>query len=210
MTPVPVAAGMGINPRQAHSIPMRPVSSAGESVPDAARCKRFEQQVLQHLEAAYALACWLTRVESDAEDVLQEAMLRAYRYCDGRGRDNVRAWLLTIVRNTFFTMRGQELVAAQQETFDEVIHHADDDASPESLLLRDANAQQLRRAIELLPLEFREVLVLREFEECSYKDIAKITGLKMGTVMSRLARARERLARHLRADAEQGRHHAVQ
>lgn len=188
---------------------MRPDSSTADAFPDAARCLRFEQQVLPHLDAAYALARWLTRTEADAEDVLQEAMLRAYRSPSG-SRDNVRAWLLTIVRNTFYTLRSQQQTTGQQDVFDETLHGADDDATPESQFLRNADAQQLRQAIELLPLEFREVLVLREFEECSYKDIAEITGLKMGTVMSRLARARERLASHLCADAEQGRHHAMQ
>lgn len=189
---------------------MRTVSSVAEIRPDAARCLRFEQQVLPHLDAAYALARWLTQGGADAEDVLQEAMLRAYRYYGGGAHDNARAWLLTIVRNTFYTLRGQEPVAALQDTFDEAIHGADGNvATPESQLLRGADAQQLRQAIEQLPLEFREVLVLREFEECSYKDIAEITGLKMGTVMSRLARARERLL-HLCADAPPGQPDAVQ
>jgi len=184
--------------------------------PDAARSLHFERHVLPHLDAAYGLARWLARVEHDAEDVLQEAMLRAYRYYDVGGRDNVRAWLLTIVRNTFYTLRSQVPAASLLDEFDEAVHGADDDAAtPESLLLRDADAQQLRHAIEQLPVEFREVLVLREFEECSYKEIAEITGLKMGTVMSRLARARERLARDLGADAqegqsERGQHHAMQ
>ncbi len=133
---------------------MRYVSSAAEIIPDASRCLRFEQQVLPHLDAAYALARWLTRGESDAEDVLQEAMLRAYRYYDGGGLDNIRAWLLTIVRNTFYTLRGQQPVAALQDVFDETIHGTDS-ATPEFQLLRDADAQQLRQAIEQLPLEFR-------------------------------------------------------
>lgn len=188
---------------------MRPVPSAAEPVPDAARSLRFEQQVLPHLDAAYGLARWLTHAEHDAEDVLQEAMLRAYRYYDGRSDGNVRAWLLAIVRNTFYTLHKQTAASLQDE-FDETIHGGVDGApTPEAQLLRDADARQLRRAIETLPLEFREVLVLREFEECSYKDIAEITGLKLGTVMSRLARARDRLARHLCADA-QGEHHVVQ
>jgi RNA polymerase sigma-70 factor (ECF subfamily) len=183
---------------------MRPVPSAVEST----RSLRFEQRVLPHLDAAYGLARWLTRAEPDAEDVLQEAMLRAYRYYDGGVEGNTRAWLLTIVRNTFYTLHKQ--AAAVQEPFDESIHEVADAApTPEAQLLREADVRQLRTAIEALPLEFREVLVLREFEECSYKDIAEITGLKLGTVMSRLARARERLAQHLCADA-QGEHHAVQ
>jgi RNA polymerase sigma-70 factor (ECF subfamily) len=190
---------------------MRPVSPTAMPHPDATRTLHFERHVLPHLDAAYGLARWLARVEQDAEDVLQEAMLRAYRYYDLGGRDNVRAWLLTIVRNTFYTLRAQVPAASLLDEFDEAIHGVNDEsATPESLLLRDADAQELRRAIEQLPVEFREVLVLREFEECSYKEIAEITGLKMGTVMSRLARARERLALDLRADLDGGQHHAMQ
>ena len=183
---------------------------------DAARNLRFEQQVLPHLEAAWGLARWLASSEHDAEDVLQEAMLRAYRYHDAGCHDNVRAWLLTIVRNTFYTLRTQAQSASLLDEFDEAIHGVDAAAcTPESQLLRDADAAQLRHAIEQLPLEFREVLVLRELDGYSYKEIAEITGLKMGTVMSRLARARERLARDLCAGTEKDQHegdqqHAVQ
>ena len=170
--------------------------------------------MLPHLDAAWRLARWLAHAEHDAEDVLQEAMLRAYRYYDVGGRENVRAWLLAIVRNTFFTLRTQVPIASLLDEFDEAIHGNDEDApTPESLLLREADARQLLGAIEQLPVEFREVLVLREFEECSYKEIVDITGLKMGTVMSRLARARERLARALCAGAAThagGPNHAMQ
>ena len=195
---------------------MRPALSTAMPHPDVIRSLHFEQHVLPHLEAAWSLARWLARTEHDAEDVLQEAMLRAYRYYAVGGHGNVRAWLLAIVRNTFYTSRAQTPVAALLDEFDEAIHGADDDTStPESLLLRDADAQQLRHAIEQLPVEFREVLVLRELDGYSYKEIAEITGLKMGTVMSRLARARERLARDLCASTEKDQHegdqqHAVQ
>jgi RNA polymerase sigma-70 factor (ECF subfamily) len=189
---------------------MRPVPSAAESVADAARNLRFEQRVLPHLDAAYGLARWLARAEHDAEDVLQEAMLRAYRYYDSGSEGNTRAWLLTVVRNTFYTLHKQA-TALRQDEFDEAIHDIADDApTPEAQLLRDADVRQLRDAIETLPLEYREVLVLREFEECSYKDIAEITGLKLGTVMSRLARARDRLAQTLGANAQGEPHHVVQ
>ena len=189
---------------------MRNVTPAAESVPDAARSRRFEEQVLPHLGAAYGLARWLARADDDAEDVLQEAMLRAFRYYHDRGDGNTRAWLLTIVRNTFYTLRKQSPTTLQDE-FDEAIHgSADDIATPEMQLLREADIRQLRDAIESLPLEFREVLVLREFEQCSYKDIAEITGLKLGTVMSRLARARDRLAQYLGAGARGEEHHVVQ
>jgi RNA polymerase sigma-70 factor (ECF subfamily) len=140
----------------------------------------------------------LARAEADAEDVLQEAVLRAYRYYDTCKHDNVRAWLLTIVRNTFYSLRASAPTESAMDEFDEALHGLDGEGiTPESYLLRDADAQQLRSAIQKLPVEFREILVLREFEDFSYKEIANITGLRMGTVMSRLARARERLARQL-------------
>jgi len=193
---------------------MHPASATVSPHPDPARGLHFEQHVLPHLDAAWGLARWLARVDHDAEDVLQEAMLRAYRYYDAGGRDNVRAWLLAIVRNTFYTLREQVPAPSLLDEFDEAIHGTDDDVpTPESQMLRDADGQRIRDAIERLPVEFREVLVLREFEECSYKEIVDITGLKMGTVMSRLARARERLARALCVGAVPqagGPHHAMQ
>jgi RNA polymerase sigma-70 factor (ECF subfamily) len=195
-------------------ISMRSVQTPATLTADAARSQHFERHVLPHLDAAWRLARWLARAEHDAEDVLQEAMLRAYRYYDIGGRENVRAWLLTIVRNTFYTQCTQAPAASLMDEFDEAIHGADDDAAtPESQLLREADAEQLRRAIERLPVEFREVLVLRELEGCSYREIVDISGLKMGTVMSRLSRARERLAHMLCAGAEPhagGSHHAMQ
>ena len=163
---------------------------------------------------AYRVARRLLRDDHDAQDAVQDALLRAIRYFSGFRGTSGRAWLLAIVRNTFYTLRTQVPAVSLVDEFDEAIHGSEDDVpTPESLLLRDADAQQLRGAIEQLPLEFREVLVLREFEECSYKEIVEITGLKMGTVMSRLARARERLARDLCADAAPGaggQHHAMQ
>ena len=193
---------------------MRTVQTPTIPAADAARSQHFGRHVLPHLDAAWRLARWLTRAEQDAEDVLQEAMLRAYRYYDMDGRENVRAWLLAIVRNTFYTLRTQVPAASLLDEFDEAIHGAEDDGStPESELLRESDARQVRVAIEQLPMESREVLVLRELEECSYKEIVEITGLKMGTVMSRLARARERLARALCAGAVAhagGPHHAMQ
>jgi RNA polymerase sigma-70 factor (ECF subfamily) len=179
--------------------------SSAASVFDAARSLRFERQVLPHLDAAWGLARSLARAEPDAEDVLQEAMLRAYRYYDARKHDNIRAWLLTIVRNTFYSLRTDAPTTSFVDEFDEAIHGLDDGPiTPESCLLRDADAQQLLAAMQQLPVEFREMLALREFEEFSYKEIADITGLKMGTVMSRLARARERLARQLGVGTDGG------
>jgi RNA polymerase sigma-70 factor (ECF subfamily) len=185
---------------------MAPALSSVAPTADAGRSLHFERQVLPHLDAAWGLARWLARSQHDAEDLLQEAMLRAYRYYDGGARDNVRGWLLAIVRNTFYTLRTQAASAPSLDEFDEAIHGGDaDPATPELVLLRDVDAVQLQQAIGRLAPEFREVLVLREFEDCSYKQIAEITGVKMGTVMSRLARARERLAQLLCATAGDGR-----
>ncbi len=153
---------------------------------------QFEQTVLSHLDAAYNLARWLTQDDHDAEDVVQEACLRAFRFFDGfRGGDS-RAWLLTIVRHTCYNWlqknRGHELVS-----FDEELDNVESEASAEELLLQSVDQQSLLKALERLPAEFREVIVLRELEGLSYKEIAHIAGVPLGTVMSRLARARKRL-----------------
>ena len=157
----------------------------------------FENSVLPHLDAAYNLARWLTRNEQDAEDAVQEACLRAYKFFNAfRGR-NARAWLLKIVRNTCYTQvrnnRPQELA-----TFDEEVHSEDDGSmNPETLLMRGGDSQLLRRALEELPMKVREVLVLRELEELSYREIAEVSDIPQGTVMSSLSRARERLRQSL-------------
>ncbi len=159
---------------------------------------RFEQVVLPHMDAAYNLARWLTRNDHDAQDVVQEAYLRALRFFDGfRGGDS-RAWLLTIVRNTCFTWLAQNRAPESTTTFDEEMHSAEGQGStPEMLLLQGADQELVRQALEELPAQFREVLVLRELEGLSYKEIAAITGIPMGTVMSSLARARQRLRQSL-------------
>ncbi len=154
----------------------------------------FETAVLPHLDAAYNLARWLTRNDADAEDVVQEAYLRAFRFFGGFHGEDGRAWLLGIVRNTSYTWlqrnRSPELNMALDDQTPEAESH---DLDPEALLLQKADAQTLRHAVEELPLEFREVLVLRELDEMSYKQIAVVADLPLGTVMSRLARARKRL-----------------
>jgi len=157
----------------------------------------FERDVMRHLDAAYNLARWLARNDQDAEDVVQEAMLRAFRFFGGFRGGDAKVWLLAIVRNTFYTQCARSPAAGSIDEFDEAIHGGAEHDDPQSLLLRAADAQNLHAALERLPPEFREVLVLRELEECSYKEIASITNLKIGTVMSRLARARERLQREL-------------
>jgi RNA polymerase sigma-70 factor (ECF subfamily) len=160
---------------------------------DADSARRFEAMVMPHLGAGYNLARWLTRNEHDAQDVVQEAYLRALRAFDGYRGGDVRAWMLTIVRNTCFTwlQRRGALPAASADDAAEVPDHPE--AGPEAQVLRRADAQVLRGALQDLPLEFREALVLREIEGLSYKEIAEVAGVPLGTVMSRLSRGRKQL-----------------
>jgi len=154
----------------------------------------FEEAVLPHLDAAFNLARWLTRNAQDAEDVVQEAYLRAFRFFDGYQGGNMRSWLLTVVRNTCYTWLHQNRAQQPTTTFDEELHtDLTESQSPEKLLLRDADHQLLKQALEELPPAFREVLVLLELEGLAYKEIAEVVGVPIGTVMSRLARARHRL-----------------
>ena len=154
----------------------------------------FEKAVLPHLDAAYNLARWLTRNDADADDVVQEAYLRAFRFFGGFHGEDGRAWLMGIVRNTSYTWMQRNRSPELNMPLDEELHEVESkDLSPEALLLQNVDAQILRKAVEELPLEFREVLVLRELDEMSYKQIAAIADLPLGTVMSRLARARKRL-----------------
>jgi RNA polymerase sigma factor (sigma-70 family) len=153
----------------------------------------FEQTVIPHLSAAYNLARWLTRNGNDAEDLVQEAYLRAFRSFETFQGQDGRAWLLAVVRNTCFTWLRKK---ADQPTveFDEQMHSAADESpNAESVLLNQAALGSLQDCLEALPLEFREAIVLRELEELSYKEIADIARVPVGTVMSRLARARKRL-----------------
>ncbi|MBV8200536.1 MAG: sigma-70 family RNA polymerase sigma factor [Acidobacteria bacterium] len=157
---------------------------------------RFEALVLPHLDAAYNLARWLTRHDDDAEDVVQTACLRALRFFDGFQGANPRGWLLTIVRNTFYSWVAQRREHEAATPFDEELHTVEQaGGGPEAELLRHADAELLRHGFAALPVAFREVMVLREIEGLSYKEIAAIAGIPIGTVMSRLARAR----RHLQA-----------
>ena len=156
--------------------------------------ERFEQLVLPHLDAAYNLARWLVGNTADAEDIVQEAFLRAMRFFDGfRGGDS-RAWLLKIVRNTSYSWVRKNRPARLADEFDETIH-SDESASEnaEVKLLSRAQSERVREALEALPLTFKEILVLREIEGLSYKEISEVTGVAMGTVMSSLSRARRRL-----------------
>ena len=159
---------------------------------------RFEQAVLPHLDAAYNLARWLTRNDHDAQDVVQESYLRALKFFGGfRGGDG-RAWLLKIVRHTCYDWLRRNRRYEPLTEFDEEPRSVESAApDPEALLLRAAESRSLRQALEELPVEFREVVILRELEELSYKEIADIANLPLGTVMSRLARARQRLQQAL-------------
>lgn len=163
---------------------------------------RFEHCVLPHLDAAFNLARWLVGNDHDAQDLAQESCVRALKYFDSFHGTDARAWLLTIVRNTTFTWLRQHRMQAltitiEDDYFDSAAAASDasglSSPNPETQLVQQADADQLRQAIERLPVEFREVMVLRELEELPYKQIATITGTPVGTVMSRLARARKRL-----------------
>lgn len=169
-----------------------------EAQRDQQKLEQFEASVLPHLAAAYNLARWLTRNDQDAEDVVQESYLRAYKFFGGfRGGDG-RAWLLTIVRNTCYTWFQQNRPRELTASLDDEANNIESDApSPEAELIKSADKKLITRALEELPLEFREALVLREMEGMSYKEIAEITEIPLGTVMSRLARARKRLQQSL-------------
>jgi len=154
--------------------------------------ERFEQLVLPHVDAAFNLARWLLRGRSDAEDVAQEALLRACRFFGGFNGGDARAWLLQIVRNTCYTWLEKNRPMELSMEFDEELHQQTS-ATPETLAIIADDHKRLTLALERLPPRFREVLVLRELEGCSYKEIAAITSIPIGTVMSSLSRARRQL-----------------
>ena len=165
---------------------------------DSERLSQFEQLILPHMTAAYNLARWLTRQEQDASDVTQEAMVRAFTFFKGYHGGDARAWLLSIVRNTCYTWLRKNRSHEFTASFDLDLHDTEDPAAnPEQAAMQSASKELLRKAFEEIPLEFREVLVLRELEGLSYREICSVTELPMGTVMSRLGRARNRLQRIL-------------
>jgi len=154
----------------------------------------FEQAVLPHLDAAYNLARWLARNEQDAQDVVQEACLRAFRFFPGFRGGDARAWLMKIVRNTCYTWLQANRPLQNATEFDENLFPPDDHArNPEEAVLQNGSGTLVRKALENLPTSLREVLILREIEGMSYREIADITGMATGTVMSSLSRARGRL-----------------
>jgi RNA polymerase sigma factor (sigma-70 family) len=162
----------------------------------------FEETVLPHLDAAFNYARWLTRNDADAEDVVQDACVRAMRFFSSLREGDARAWLFTIVRNTWYSRISRRANAAEATPVDYVLDEARDEAlDPEARLLQQRTVAHVRAALEQLPVDFREVIVLREIEGLSYKEIAAVVRIPVGTVMSRLARARERLLAVLKSAA---------
>lgn len=169
------------------------------------RKPRFDAIALTHLDAAYNLARWLVRDEHVAQDMVQEAYLRALKFYDGfRGGSDIRPWLLKIVRNTCYTWlqgskRDDDQVEFDEERDSSMYEAISDraDNNPEALLLRKQEGERVNLAISVLPPAFREILVLRELEELSYEEIAAVLSIPAGTVMSRLARARAMLRKEL-------------
>ena len=158
----------------------------------------FEAMMLPHLDAAHNLARWLLRNEQDAQDVVQEAYLRAFKSFGGFHGSNGRAWLLTIVRNTSYTLLKKNQAVDLTTPFDEELHASGQESvSPETILERSEDAALIREAMDELPAEFREILTLRHQEGLSYKEIADVAQIPPGTVMSRLARARAKLREYL-------------
>lgn len=172
---------------------------------EAARSRRFQDMALPHLDAAYNLARWLCGNTSDADDIVQEAFMRAFRFFDTFRGDTARPWLLAIVRRTWYTEWRRRASSHEVSGFDDTQEEAAFDGwspasvDPQTLLIREENVQLVHTALEKLPVEYREVLILRELEELSYREIATIADLPVGTVMSRLARGRRRLALALTA-----------
>lgn len=158
--------------------------------------RELEQVVLPHLDAAYNLARWLVRNQQDAEDVVQDACLRAVRFIGGSREGNPRAWLLRIVRNTAYSFLERNRPAELAEEFNETLH-VPEQRDAETELVRSAENRMLQEALEVLPVRFREALILRELEGLSYKEIAEVLEVPIGTVMSSLARGREQLRERL-------------
>jgi RNA polymerase sigma factor (sigma-70 family) len=166
--------------------------------------RSFEEVVIPHLDAAFNYARWLTRSEEDAKDVVQDACVRALRFFSSLRSEDARAWLLTIVRNAWYARLSATGKKEAGVEYDESTDaRADAALSPEGLAMQQQTIARVREAIEQLPVDFREVLVLREIEGLAYKDIAAVVGIPIGTVMSRLARARERLLAVVARDVEE-------
>ena len=166
------------------------------------RPRVFEETVLPHLDAAFNYARWLTRNDVEAEDVVQDACVRAMRFFSSLRDDDARAWLFTIVRNAWYSRVSRKANVAEGTRLNDGQDQRPDNAlDPEERLLQQHTVALVRAALEQLPVDFREVIVLREIEGLSYKEIAEVAGVPIGTVMSRLARARERLQTILNLNA---------
>ncbi len=165
-------------------------------MPEKNKVVNFEEIILPHLDAAYNLVRWLTRKDADADDVVQEAYLRAFKFFDGFHGGDSRAWTLKIVRNTCYSWMQKNRAQEITSEFDEELHSVES-GNPETILIRNIDNRLLKQLLDELPLEFREIVVLRELEGLSYKEIADIADVPLGTVMSRLARARRRLQSNL-------------
>lgn len=166
--------------------------------------ERFERIVLPHLDDAYTLARYLLRDEHDAQDVVQDAVLRALRYFDGYRDGDARSWLLAIVRNCCLTWQRRQRGDRLAVPFgDEVVERISDSTETDTVAIQRSERAMLERAMAGLPTEFREVIVLREVEGLSYREISDVVGAPIGTVMSRLARARKRLASALGLDVRE-------
>jgi RNA polymerase sigma-70 factor, ECF subfamily len=162
----------------------------------------FEETVLPHLDAAFNYARWLTRNDTDAEDVVQDACVRAIRYFSSLRDDDARAWLFTIVRNAWYSRVSRKANVSEGTRLNDGQDQRPDNAlDPEERLLQQHTVGLVRAALEQLPVDFREAIVLREIEGLSYREIAEVAGVPIGTVMSRLARARERLQTILKLNA---------
>jgi len=178
---------------------------------DPTKKLRFQTTVMPHINSAFNLARWLTHGHADAEDIVQEAYLRAFNFFEGFHGEDGRVWLLSIVRNTFYTWHQQKKGQGQHTQFDDELHGSNDetskseyDANPERIMIQKDSQRLLHQAMKKLPIEYREVMVMRELEDLSYKQIAEIIQIPMGTVMSRLGRGRKQLAEILAADIENG------
>jgi len=175
--------------------------------------ERFDQILSMHLDAAYDLARWLTRDEPNAQDVVQEACLRAFKFLDGFRGGNARSWLLAIVRNTYYSWLEKHRSQALNVTLDEEYLDADEsalhnghheDSNDIDRVLREADCRRIiNEGLEKIPAEFREAIVLRELEDMSYKEIAVVMNVPLGTVMSRLARGRKLLSQYVRQANEE-------
>ena len=181
---------------------------------DESQSRRFQEIALPHLDAAYNLARWLARNDADAQDIVQEAFLRAFKSFSGFRGASGRPWLLAIVRNTCYTWLRQHRRAHLEVPYDDEVageadgepYPVDRDANPEAILAASEERRLFDAALDKLPIEFREAVVLRDVEELSYKEIAAVAAIPIGTVMSRLARGRRMLYAELTRMREGGGH----